>query len=72
MRIQPTARPATPERCATCGGEIVTIGMLVDGSNLVMRSCARCDTRTWQLGSDPVDLDTALAEVGQTVGRRRS
>lgn len=71
MTIQPTAPTGSPERCPACGGELVVIGLLVDGSNLVMRSCATCDTRGWQLGRDQVDLGTALAKVGHSVGRRR-
>ena len=65
------ASPARPEPCPTCGGELVVIGLLVDGSNLVMRSCAPCDRRSWHIGADPVGLDEALSEVGHSVGRRR-
>lgn len=71
MNMQPSSAATNPERCRSCGGELVVIGLLVDGSNLVMRSCAPCDTRTWQLGRDEVDVETALNEVGHSVGRRR-
>lgn len=65
-------RPVNPpEPCPRCGTELVVIGLLVDGSNLLMRSCDTCDTRTWQLGPQPVDLDTALDEVGHVSGRQR-
>lgn len=45
--------------------------MHVDGTDLVMRSCDNCDTRTWALGGAPIELDTALDEVGLRAGRRR-
>lgn len=61
----------TIERCATCGHEAVAIAMAVDGTDLVMRSCDHCDTRTWALGGAPIALDTALEEVGLRSGRRR-
>lgn len=60
-----------PEPCPTCGHELVVIGLVVDGTNLVMRSCATCDVRTWQLGREPVDVGTVLEAVGQGAGRRR-
>lgn len=59
------------ETCPRCRGELVVIGIPVDGADLVMRSCATCDVRTWHLGHRPVDLHAALAEVGQASGRRR-
>lgn len=61
----------TTERCATCGHQAVAISMHVDGTDLVMRSCDNCDTRTWALGGAPIELDTALDEVGLRAGRRR-
>ena len=60
-----------PEHCARCGTEVVVIGLLVDGTNLVMRACATCDTRTWHLGHEAVDVDTVLDAVGHSAGRRR-
>jgi hypothetical protein len=68
-RTATTKEPS--ERCEQCSRELVVIGFLVDGAKLVMRSCSSCDTRTWHLGSLPVDLDTALAAVGHSAGRRR-
>jgi transcription elongation factor Elf1 len=59
------------ELCPTCGDEVVVIGLVVDGSNLVMRSCATCDTRTWHLGREAVDVEAVLAAVGHSAGRRR-
>jgi transcription elongation factor Elf1 len=71
MATQPAPQRARPEACDQCGRELVVISLLVDGTNLVMRSCATCDTRTWHLGSCAVDLETALSEVGQAAGRQR-
>ena len=62
---------AAPEHCDACGVELVTIAMTVDGNDLVMRSCQRCDTRSWHLAGTRIDLQQALAEVGEHAGRRR-
>ena len=62
---------ALPIRCARCGLEPVAIRMVVDGNDLVMESCEKCDTRRWQLAGEQIDLQKALAEVGEHVGRRR-
>jgi hypothetical protein len=51
--------------------ELVAIRMVVDGNDLVMESCEKCDTRRWQLAGEQIDLQQALAEVGEHVGRRR-
>jgi hypothetical protein len=45
--------------------------MTVDGNDLVMESCQRCDTRRWHLAGTQIDLQQALAEVGEHAGRRR-
>jgi transcription elongation factor Elf1 len=62
---------ARPEPCPSCGTELVVIGLVVDGTNLVMRSCATCDTRAWHLGRQAVDVGTVLAAVGHDASRRR-
>lgn len=59
------------ERCEACSVELVTIRITVDGNDLVMESCQRCDTRRWQLAGRQIDLQQALAEVGEHAGRRR-
>jgi hypothetical protein len=58
-------------RCSACELELVTIRMLVDGSDLVMESCQRCDLRRWHLAGSEIDLQEALAQVGEHAGRRR-
>lgn len=60
-----------PRRCEACTVELVTIRMNVDGNDLVMESCQRCDVRRWQLAGEKIDLEQALAEVGEHVGRHR-
>lgn len=64
-------RSGVPPRCASCRNELVVIGLQVDGSELEMRSCAVCDTRTWHLGARPIDRETALTQVGEAAARRR-
>jgi hypothetical protein len=65
------AKAPRPDRCEACGVELVTIRMTVDDSDLVMESCQKCDTRRWHLAGARIDLQRALAEVGEHAGRRR-
>jgi hypothetical protein len=62
---------SSADHCEVCDLELVTIRMIVDGNELVMQSCQKCDTRRWHLAGRPVDLERALAEVGEHAGRRR-
>ncbi len=62
----PAAQP-----CPVCSKELVTLKMNVDGHDLIMKSCQACDTRTWALAGDRIDLQEALAHVGEHSGRRR-
>ena len=71
----PTRRPVTSKPaaklCSACDVELVSIHMTVDGNELVMESCQRCDERRWHLAGEQIDLERALAEVGEHAGRRR-
>ncbi len=58
-------------RCPACEIELVTIRMVVDGNDLVMESCEQCDERRWHLAGSEIDLEEALAQVGEHAGRRR-
>lgn len=58
-------------RCERCQAEMVSIRMTVDGNDLVMESCQHCDIRRWHLAGREIDLEQALAQVGEHVGRRR-
>lgn len=62
---------SAPGLCGACEVELVTIRMTVDGSDLVMESCQRCDERRWHLAGERIDLQRALTEVGEHAGRRR-
>lgn len=68
---QGATRSSEVRQCASCAVELVTISMTVDGNDLVMESCQRCDTRRWQLAGRQIDLQQALAQVGEHAGRRR-
>ncbi|MDH4076360.1 MAG: hypothetical protein OEW29_10530 [Acidimicrobiia bacterium] len=50
---------------------MVAIRMTVDGNDLIMESCQRCDVRRWHLAGREIELPEALAQVGEHVGRRR-
>ena len=69
-RETPAKKPS-PEMCPACDVELVTITMTVDGNDLVMESCQTCDERRWHLAGEKIDLQQALAEVGEHAGRRR-
>lgn len=76
---QPTVEPDRPTRpgptagepCAVCGAELAVIQMTVDGNDLIMESCDRCDVRRWQLAGERIDLPQVLSEFGEHAGRRR-
>lgn len=64
------ARPGA-KTCDACEHELVTIRITVDGSDLVLDSCQRCDERRWHFAGEQIDLQRVLAEVGEHAGRRR-
>jgi hypothetical protein len=47
----------------------VEIELTVDGSDLVMRSCSTCDTRTWRRDGEAVDLDGVIADISSAPTR---
>ena len=61
--------PAEP--CITCSSELVQLKINVDGHDLIMNSCTTCDTRSWALAGDDINLAEALEHVGTHAGRRR-
>ncbi len=61
--------PGSP--CPTCRSELVQLKINVDGHDLIMNSCTTCDTRTWALQGDGINLAEALEHVGTHAGRRR-
>lgn len=56
-------------KCPVCGNEMVEIGLTVDGSDLVMRNCSECETRTWHRGDEEVDLDGVLHDISSVPTR---
>jgi hypothetical protein len=57
--------------CRNCGNEEVEIGLTIDGSRLVMRSCSTCDVRSWHRDGDQVDLDGVLHDLSLIPTRYR-
>lgn len=70
QRSEPGLR-RRPIDCPACESELVLLRMVVDGNDLVMESCERCDERRWHLAGTEIDLEEALAQVGEHAGRRR-
>jgi hypothetical protein len=48
------------QACPRCRGSLVTITLKLDGRELLMESCSRCDLRLWQDGEDEVELTKVL------------
>ena len=47
--------------CPVChGGQLVEIDMSLQGEDVRMRSCSRCDTRWWERNGDRIDLEAVL------------
>jgi hypothetical protein len=57
--------------CARCGAPTVEIGLLDGPRRFVMRSCSRCELRTWTKDGAPAAVGDVLRAVA-TTGRRRS
>jgi hypothetical protein len=57
--------------CPSCGKELVEIGLTIDGSRLVMRSCSGCDTRSWHRDGETVELEGVLADLSSLPTRYR-
>ena len=56
--------------CPRCSAPLVQIRLASDGSDLVMRSCSRCDGRWWSRDGETADLGDVLGRVAQ--GHRRA
>jgi hypothetical protein len=46
--------------CPRCRGPIVAIELTLDGRELKMQSCSRCDLRLWQDDGEDVELTEVL------------
>jgi hypothetical protein len=42
--------------CPACSNRLVTINMKLVDSELLMRSCSRCDRRFWQVNGEDIEL----------------
>jgi hypothetical protein len=61
----------TPTPCERCDSPTVEIRLLDGDHKLTMRSCSRCDHRTWLRGGERAPMTEVLASVAST-GRRRT
>lgn len=57
------------ETCPTCGKQVVRLEVTVGGEELTMKSCSRCDKRSWERNGDAVDL-TEVLDLTTDVNRR--
>lgn len=57
--------------CRDCGHEQVEIGLEIDGSRLIMRSCSICDTRSWHRDGESVKLQGVLHDISSVPTRYR-
>ena len=58
-----------PSQCPACHGPLVSITLPVEGHQLEMRSCSRCDMRFWRESGEDVDL---AAVLGRELARQPS
>lgn len=64
---EPTVGPGS---CRVCTSSVSRININVDGNDLILESCDHCDARRWRLDGQSIDLQQALDEVGEHVGRK--
>ncbi|UDY35616.1 hypothetical protein [Dermatobacter hominis] len=57
--------------CQVCRNELVEIGLVIDGSRLVMRSCSTCDSRSWHRDGEHIELDGVLTDLSSVPTRYR-
>jgi hypothetical protein len=50
---------------------MVEIALTIDGSDLMMRSCSICDTRSWHRDGESVALDGVLHDISAVPTRYR-
>ena len=56
-------------QCPLCSGPLVCISLPVEGHEMEMRSCSRCDTRFWREAGEDVELADVL---GRDLARQPS
>lgn len=60
-----------PTHRCVCGDELVKIDLLIDGEELTMHSCSRCDARSWHRKGERVQLGGVLTDLSATQTRYR-
>ena len=70
-RVERTGDGGLVSSCRASGHEQVEIGLTIDGSRLVMRSCSACDTRSWHRDGEAVALDGVLHDISAVPTRYR-
>jgi len=58
-------------RCVRCGDQLVEIELIIDGHPMTMRSCTKCDHRTWIRDGHAVDLPAVLSGISSARTRYR-
>ena len=53
-------------RCDQCGTPTVEIALQVGEGRMTMRSCSRCDRRSWLSDGEPVEIRGVLDKIGAT------
>jgi Zn-finger nucleic acid-binding protein len=51
--------------CPRCAAPLVEIRLAAAATDLVMRSCSRCDGRWWSRDGESADLSAVLGSVAQ-------
>jgi hypothetical protein len=57
-------------RCTRCTTQLVEIELSLGGNEVTMRSCSRCDRRSWVLGGHEVGLDGVLTATASASAAR--
>lgn len=53
------------ENCARCGAALVVISLASAVGSRELRSCSKCDTRSWSADGEPIGLDGVLADLSE-------
>lgn len=72
MPVTTAATTKTITPCQRCGSPTVSIDLLDGELRMTMRSCSRCDHRTWTRGSSPAPLPEVLTLVSAGSSKRRT
>ena len=59
-------RRAPQTRCDRCGNTQVEISLTIAERPVTMRSCSRCDRRSWSSEGESLGLGGVLDQIGAT------